>query len=159
MIEHLYIHVPFCAAKCRYCGFYSVVGDEETHRRFAPLPGRELALRSPEPLRPLTLYMGGGTPGILEPEAFSALVRSLGQHCRFDALEEWTAELNPASVTPERIRTLRHVGVKRVSVGVQCLDDGILRTMGRTHDAECAVKALKLLRQGGFTSLGVDLIA
>jgi oxygen-independent coproporphyrinogen-3 oxidase len=158
-VPHLYTHVPFCATKCHYCGFYSVTAEVGTHAAFAPLPGAELASLAAGNLRPATIYFGGGTPGLLGPEGLTALADALRPLLVLDQLEEWSVELNPAGVTPQLAAALRRIGVNRVSLGVQSWDDATLLRIGRRHDAATALRALRLLREGGFDRLGIDLIA
>jgi oxygen-independent coproporphyrinogen-3 oxidase len=158
-VRHLYAHVPFCAAKCQYCGFYSVTADADTRAAFAPLPGVELAALAGDNLHPATIYFGGGTPGLLGPDVLTALADALRPRLVLDRLEEWSVELNPAGVTPQLVAALRRIGVNRVSLGVQSCDDATLRRIGRLHDAAAGMRALQLLREGGCDRLGVDLIA
>lgn len=162
---HLYVHVPFCDGKCRYCGFYSVQSDHATRQAFAPWPGSELALRAestglPADARsPRTVYVGGGTPGMLGPEGFSALVRELRRTVSLDAVEEWTVELSPTTAGPALLAGLRACGVNRISMGVQSFDDAVLRAMGRRHTAADIVQAVAAVKSAGFANFGLDLIA
>ncbi len=153
----LYVHVPFCRSKCRYCDFYS-------------LPSISLV---PEWLRALeqeailyrdrfasfdSLYLGGGTPSLLSTGALARLVEILAGH--FDILPdaEVTLEANPNDVTPERLRRYRELGFNRISLGVQSLEDGELAFLGRRHSALQAARAMERVRASGFPAFGVDLI-
>jgi oxygen-independent coproporphyrinogen-3 oxidase len=163
-LEHLYVHVPFCAAKCQYCAFYSVVAEAGERHAFEALPGRELRLLA-GPVwdgpagAPRTLYFGGGTPGLLGGEGLRALADGLWQALDRGRLEEWTVELNPATVTPGLVAVLRGMGVNRLSMGAQCFEDGVLQAIGRPHDAATTVRAVASARAAGFENLGLDLIA
>lgn len=164
MAHHLYIHVPFCDGKCHYCGFYSVMVSPHLTSLYRELPARELArLLSdlPEaadgPVR--TVYFGGGTPALLGCEGLQALKESLDAILPLKAVTEWTVELNPASVTPDLIRTLRSLGVNRASIGVQSFDDATLARIGRRHSAATALRAIRLAQDLGFENTGIDLIA
>jgi oxygen-independent coproporphyrinogen-3 oxidase len=163
-IEHLYVHVAFCDGKCDYCGFYSVVADAGVQEAYAPLPGRELRALLAEGtvaqgVAPRTLYFGGGTPGILGSQGLRTLVDGLWQSTDPGRVEEWTVELNPATVTPVLADVLAGLGVNRVSVGAQCFDDDVLRSIGRRHDAAAVERAVHILRAAGFANIGLDLIA
>ena len=159
---NLYVHIPFCAAKCRYCGFYSVVPREDDMSDYVRLPALEARLRPGDfPDAPRTIYFGGGTPSVLGAEGFKALVRALRDDAGIDfaAAEEWTAEVNPASASCELFRAMRQAGVTRISVGAQSFCDATLARIGRLHDAEAVRRAFALARDEGFEDIGLDLIA
>lgn len=159
-VRHIYVHVPFCDGKCRYCGFYSVVADVAARRRFAPLPAAELGqLCGDAAPRPATLYCGGGSPAQLGPEGFALLARSLRARILPGRLEEWSVEVDPGGATPPLLAVLRDAGVTRVSIGVQILDDDVLRRFGRRHDAAAAEAAARRVMAAGFDNWGIDLIA
>lgn len=151
----IYVHVPFCHAKCAYCDFYSVA---DTWRRdlFVDCVGREYEARKHElggePVR--TVYFGGGTPSILSGEA----VRRLASYFPLGDVEEFTIEVNPEDVTPAAVDAWRAAGVNRVSMGVQSLVDDELRTVRRRHSAADALEAIDILRRSGIENLSVDLI-
>ncbi len=158
---NLYVHIPFCAAKCRYCGFYSVVPREGDMADYARLPALEARLRPGDfPDAPKTVYFGGGTPSLLGAEGFEALVRSLRDDAGLDLVgaEEWSVEVNPASATRELFRAMRRAGVTRVSIGAQSFCDATLARIGRVHDAEAIRRAFTLASGEGFEDVGLDLI-
>jgi oxygen-independent coproporphyrinogen-3 oxidase len=162
--EHLYVHVPFCDGTCVYCGFYSVPGTAASRAAYAPLPGRELRawLYTNGVLRPAavrTVYVGGGSPGALGETGLRALLEGLAERVEGAAVEEWTVELNPATLSAGVPAVLARSGVNRVSLGVQAFDDGVLRDLGRRHTAADAERALETLRRAGIANLGLDLIA
>ncbi|MDE6288547.1 MAG: coproporphyrinogen III oxidase family protein, partial [Muribaculaceae bacterium] len=150
----LYIHIPFCRSKCIYCDFYStpsLKNMEEVVRGII----KEYACRRHEVTGTFkTAYLGGGTPSILPPELLSKLVSSLD----IDSVEEFTIEVNPDDVTPEAAKLWKSLGINRVSMGVQSLDDGILRWMRRRHDSATALNAIEILRTAGFDNISCDLI-
>ncbi|MBN1341703.1 MAG: radical SAM family heme chaperone HemW [Phycisphaerae bacterium] len=163
-IQHLYVHVPFCDGKCDYCGFYSVVAHDAARQAYAPLPGRELRAMLDkgtvsQTAAPRTLYIGGGTPGMLADHGLRRLVEGLREAVNLEDVEEWTVELNPATVTPALADTLAILGVNRVSLGAQCFDDDVLRSLGRRHDVKAIVRAMDVLTEAGFQNTGLDLIA
>ncbi len=164
MPAHLYIHVPFCDGKCHYCGFFSVVATPSVVDLYSTLPAKEYDCRRAQ-LPELdesalcTLYMGGGTPAMLGSEGLKRLAGALCERFPFDTLEEWTVELNPASASAGLLKTLSAIGANRISIGVQSFDDATLARMGRRHDAEDAVAAIKRAQDAGFENTGIDLIA
>lgn len=148
----LYIHVPFCHAKCRYCDFYSMSSFEKADG-YLQLIQREWELRRGEIDSPETIYFGGGTPSILPLDRVSSLRTWLP-----DVVTEFTVEVNPEDVTPAVAATWRDVGANRVSMGVQSLSDAELQSVGRRHSALQAVQAFKTLRNSGFDNISVDVI-
>ncbi|MBD5215460.1 MAG: radical SAM family heme chaperone HemW [Bacteroidales bacterium] len=151
----IYVHVPFCHAKCAYCDFYSLA---DTRRRsaFVDRVGQEYAARVDElgssPVR--TIYFGGGTPSILPADDFELLAAFFPK----DEVEEFTIEVNPEDVTAEAVAAWRSAGVNRVSMGVQSLVDGELAVVRRRHSAADALQAIDTIRAGGIANLSVDLI-
>jgi oxygen-independent coproporphyrinogen-3 oxidase len=155
----LYIHWPFCAAKCPYCDFNSHVRDRVDHDAFAAALRRELAREAARAgRRPLgSIFFGGGTPSLMRPETVAALVADAT--ALFDPLPdlEVTLEANPTSVEAGKLRAFREAGVNRASLGVQALDPASLAFLGRRHDVAEATAALELAR-AVFPRLSFDLI-
>ena len=153
---NLYVHVPFCVSKCRYCAFHSETGAAAASvAAFPGLIARELALRAPG-TPPTTLYVGGGTPSILGADGFRALAASLPDPAPG---AEFTVELNPADVDASFADALRAAGVTRASLGAQAFDDVALRFLGRRHTAADTLAAVSTLRHAGFDNVSLDLIA
>ena len=154
----IYVHVPFCARRCRYCAFVSSVWREVPSDAFAQGIERELDARAAECgfSRIKTLYFGGGTPTMLHDDAIEAITA----HCvrRFGVPQETTLEANPEHVTRERAERWKSLGVTRVSLGVQSFDDAMLRLLGRHHDARRAVDAVDAIRAAGIAEVSIDLI-
>ncbi|MEG1553247.1 MAG: radical SAM family heme chaperone HemW [Kiritimatiellia bacterium] len=155
MISHLYLHVPFCTGRCRYCAFLS-------HLPFDQLPSyvetlcEEARIRA-VPLAALeTLYCGGGTPSLLGEGGFEALMSSGIFTLRDDS--EWTVELHPATVTESLVRTLAGLGVNRFSIGVQSFNDETLARCQRRHSVAQAYRAIDIARKF-VPDTGIDLIA
>ncbi|WP_424810623.1 radical SAM family heme chaperone HemW [Roseococcus sp. YIM B11640] len=164
----LYIHWPFCASKCPYCDFNSHVrGGGVDHARHREALRRELAfeaerIAASEPGRNskpalASIFFGGGTPSLMEPETVAALIADARAH--FDAAPgiEITLEANPTSVETGKLREFAAAGVNRASLGVQSLDAEALRFLGRRHDVGQAIAALEAAR-GIFPRLSFDLI-
>ena len=157
----IYIHVPFCRSKCHYCDFYSVTEmDRELSDGY--LDAICDHIRETGPLAPNyrvdTVYFGGGTPSYFGAEGMAVILSTIRR--AFDVANdaEITFEANPDSIDPKLLRRLRGEGFNRVSLGVQCSDDAILEAIGRPHDFETAVDAVKMIRRAGFKNLSLDLI-
>lgn len=156
----LYVHVPFCVAKCSYCGFYSTAYDRDNAEAFIKALTRESETCQQffEPHVFDTLYLGGGTPSLLSPELTDSLFDTLRSHFTFDRLLETTIEANPNSISPEKMRVWRERGVNRLSLGIQSFSDEVLAKLGRSHTAHDASEAFKIARDRGFRNISIDLI-
>ncbi len=161
----LYLHTPFCATKCPYCDFASGVFPESEVVTYLEAVGVEIERTAADPaLAPLvaagvvtSIFCGGGTPSHLSGAALAQLVGALRARFRIAAGAEFTVEANPESLTAEKAELLRDLGVSRLSLGVQSLDDTVLKRLGRPHDAASALAAARVARSR-FPRLNVDLI-
>ena len=155
----IYVHWPFCRAKCPYCDFNSHVREAIDQSRWRDALLTELAHYAAEtPRRTVTsLFFGGGTPSLMEPETTAALIGAVRRHWSTASDLEITLEANPTSVEIARFRGFRDAGVNRVSIGVQALDDQVLKFLGRQHSAGEAIRALEIGR-ATFPRLSFDLI-
>jgi oxygen-independent coproporphyrinogen-3 oxidase len=155
----LYIHWPFCLAKCPYCDFNSHVRDHIDQARFAAALRAELAWEAARlGRRPLvSIFFGGGTPSLMAPATVAALIDDATRLFAPTPDVEITLEANPTSVEQERLAAFRTAGVNRISLGVQSLDDMALASLGRKHSAAQAVAALETARRL-FPRLSFDLI-
>ena len=156
----VYVHWPFCAAKCPYCDFNSHVRHQAIDQpRFAAAFAREIAyMRRLSGARTVTsIFLGGGTPSLMEPETVGAIMDAIAREWDVPDGIEVTLEANPSSVEAKRFRGYRDAGVNRVSLGVQALDDRDLRLLGRLHDVADALKAVRLARDL-FPRMSFDLI-
>ncbi len=159
----IYVHVPFCARKCAYCDFYSVVAGETAFDEFCALLAREMELfraASPaEAARPAdTVYFGGGTPTVLGTARLCALLSALRVRLPVGPGAEITVEANPGTVTEEGLAALRAAGFNRLSIGVQSFDPAALAVLGRIHGVEEVRAACRGARRARFSSVGFDLI-
>ncbi|HEY1435641.1 MAG TPA: radical SAM family heme chaperone HemW, partial [Thermoanaerobaculia bacterium] len=154
----LYAHLPYCASRCGYCAFV-VTTDGSSRDRYLDAIEREAALLEAEAsaARFDSIYLGGGTPSLLPPEAIARLLAALRSRFRVETGAEITLEANPEDVTPGIVSAWRAAGVSRVSVGVQSLSDAELEAVGRRHDAARARAALATLSGSGLSISG-DLI-
>jgi oxygen-independent coproporphyrinogen-3 oxidase len=156
----VYVHWPFCLSKCPYCDFnshvrHAPIDEERFVRAFtreiettaARVPGREVS----------SIFLGGGTPSLMQPQTVGAILDAIGKHWRIAGDVEVTLEANPTSVEATRFRGYRAAGVNRVSLGVQALDDGSLKALGRLHTAREALDAVAIARSA-FDRYSFDLI-
>jgi oxygen-independent coproporphyrinogen-3 oxidase len=153
----LYIHVPFCASTCDFCAFYQVHPTAESVEGFMKCVEAEAALVDWRG-SPTTVFWGGGTPGLLSPADLGRLAGIVLGLSGGAAPREWTVELAPASVTPERLAVLRSAGVTRVSLGVQSFRPALLDSLGRAHTREQVYRAYERIRSAGFASVNLDLM-
>lgn len=147
----IYLHIPYCKAKCRYCDFYSAPGARGVPQPYVDALLRELAKND---RRPDTLYFGGGTPALLSPAQAASLIQAANPLPG----AEITLEANPDTVTRETLHGFRAAGVTRISFGVQSANDTQLRRLGRTHTAAGAAEALRMAREAGFPEICGDIM-
>jgi putative oxygen-independent coproporphyrinogen III oxidase len=156
----VYVHWPFCLSKCPYCDFNShvrhVAVDQE---RFARAFAREIETTAARigPRDVTSIFLGGGTPSLMQPQTVGAILDAIGRHWHVAEDVEVTLEANPTSVEATRFAGYRAAGVNRVSLGVQALDDPSLKMLGRLHSAEEAMAAVKIAR-AAFDRYSFDLI-
>lgn len=154
----LYLHVPFCESRCRYCAFVSGTRLERMPW-FVEGILQEARLWSRRPWGSFrTFYVGGGTPSLLPLSQWTDLVRGIRETLSIDPAGEWTLEANPQDVTEDRLRAWQALGFRRLSLGVQSLRDDFLRLLGRRHDAAQARLSMRTAREQGIENLGIDLI-
>ena len=159
MIRHIYVHIPFCARICPYCAFYKDLLDRSETARFCEAILRDLDQQCAAfAIMPRSIYLGGGTPTALSTPQLEFLLGGFRQRLDLSALEEWTVEANPGSVSARKAASLRKLGVNRISLGVQSWDEGLLKLLGREHNAPQAEKSFQILRGAGFSNINVDLM-
>ena len=169
----IYIHIPFCRSFCTYCDFYSEAVPGCAGSRKAEfeqglflkyqnaLCAEILSRRSEITSEINTLYIGGGTPSVLPPSFFEAVLEALSHAGVRTDFDEFTVEVNPEDVVEkgeEYIRALARMGVNRISMGVQSFDDGILKWMNRRHNAQTARRAYEIIESAGMDNISIDLI-
>ncbi len=156
MTGGVYLHVPFCTAKCPYCDFYSQHGSAAEYDRYLAAMHRAID-RFNGALDADTVYFGGGTPVLLGAERLTALLNAVKR--RFGGhLAEVTIEANPCSVDALFLRQLAEGGFNRISFGVQSMNNETLRTLGRRHSAECAAEMILAAKRAGFAHISADLM-
>lgn len=161
----VYVHVPFCATTCDFCAFYQTVPKGDAVKHYLDGVESEAGLvewthsSSPdEGRRPVTTaFWGGGTPGLLRPAEIERLGRTMLLYCGGQP-EEWSVELAPATVTEDRLKVFKELGVTRISMGVQSFDEAMLDALGRQHTTKQIHRAYELIRAQGFASVNIDLM-
>lgn len=156
----VYVHWPFCLSKCPYCDFNSHVRHTAIDQpRFARAFAQEIAATAARtgPRNVTSIFLGGGTPSLMQPETVGAILDAIGRHWHVADDVEVTLEANPTSVEATRFAGYRAAGVNRVSLGVQALDDASLKMLGRLHSAAEAMEAVAIARRA-FDRYSFDLI-
>jgi len=153
----LYIHIPFCVKKCIYCDFYSIVNLSRIPR-FLDALEREMGMRRGLQLTFDSVYIGGGTPSVLDAGDIGRLVETAWK--QFDILpdSEITLEANPGTLCAEDLKAYRQCGINRLNIGVQSFHRENLGFLGRIHSGRQALEAIQWARQAGFDNIGLDLI-
>ena len=169
MARHIYVHNPFCARKCPYCDFYSVT-DISCTEAFYKAAVKEAELlgsvidetTGTNPLTDIdnrdTVYFGGGTPSVPDSRFITDLLKAIKKAFNIDSDAEITIEVNPSSITSEKLTEYLQAGFNRISLGVQSLDDEVLKTLGRLHDSKGAINAIEKIKAAGFSNISADLI-
>lgn len=157
----IYIHIPFCRARCSYCDFATGVYERPLAQRYVRAVAREISAFNLSEGTPEveTIYFGGGTPSLLAPSEVAQILEAVRKRFRVRADAEVTMEMNPGTVTLDRLREFRVLGINRASFGAQTFDDFELRRLGRTHTAGDVRETITNLREAGFTNVSFDLIA
>lgn len=151
--------MPFCVRKCDYCDFYSRGGaDESEIAAYADTVIKHMEMSHDKELFCDSLYFGGGTPSLMNEDDVGKIIEAAGKNFDLALESEITTEVNPGTVDREKFRRLKNVGVNRVSLGVQSLDDAELRVLGRLHDADAAQKALEQAFAAGFDNVSCDVM-
>ena len=152
----LYIHIPFCVQKCRYCDFISYCGREELYDNYIEALAAEMKEYKGSVVD--TIFMGGGTPTALNAVQLDKLCKAINNNFNISADYEFTSEANPGTLDKEKAGVLLDNGVNRISLGVQSFNDYELKKIGRIHDAQTAYKTVELLNNSGFDNISIDLM-
>lgn len=157
----LYLHIPFCARKCRYCDFLSWPAAEREQREYLELLLLEIEKQSffYKDYDVASVFVGGGTPSLLAADAINILFEKLNHDFATKKDCEITVEANPDSLTTEKLTAFSRAGVNRLSIGLQSTDDEELRRIGRLHDYQTFCRAYENARQTGFRNINIDLMA
>lgn len=158
MFNRLYIHVPFCVEKCHYCAFVSKKPEKDELAEYPKLLLRELQLHSSSASPLASIYFGGGTPSLLQPEHLSLLLEGISNQIGIEKDAEITLEANPGTVDLNSLKAFREPGINRISLGIQSFDDNFLNRLGRIHSADQSRQAFRDAREAGFKNISIDLI-
>lgn len=154
----VYIHIPYCRQKCNYCNFFSVVSRKSAPEMIGAIC-REIDIRtSSKNLSVETLYLGGGTPSLLDKRLLSQLFDTLNRQFSISEGSEITLEANPDDINPDNLSFWKSIGINRLSIGIQSFRDEDLKYLNRVHSAETAIDCIRLAREFGFPDLTIDLI-
>ncbi len=157
----LYVHVPFCRSKCAYCDFNSFVpGSGELMSRYvsALIEHMKVYRDGTRDYSPDTVFIGGGTPTALPQEELVRLIRGIRRRFDITKKAEFTVEANPATVTPKLLRSLRRLGVNRLSFGLQSADNRELRALSRIHTRQQFLESYRMAREAKFDNINIDLM-
>ena len=157
----LYIHIPFCVQKCRYCDFLSFPAGEDEKADYVTLLCEELEKRSTcfSDHSIATVYVGGGTPSCLSAEQMNRIFEKVKACYRLQEEAEVTVEVNPGTVEGEKLLAYRNMGINRLSIGLQSTHDSLLKTLGRIHTLEDFLHTYHGARKAGFDNISVDLMS
>ncbi|MGM9921785.1 MAG: radical SAM family heme chaperone HemW [Bhargavaea sp.] len=162
MTDGLYIHIPFCHQICFYCDFNKVFFKNQPVDEYIDCLGEELRMMRREGMfgsdGPLTIFLGGGTPTALEDRQLEKLFAYIDSAVPKDRLIEFSTEANPDELTPDKLAILWENGVRRLSIGVQSFDAGLLERLGRTHSPNDAERVVRQARDTGFENISIDLM-
>ena len=156
----LYIHIPFCVSKCRYCTFNSYAGLSHLYEGYAEALAQEVGLygEGMGRVEAGTVYLGGGTPTVLSVEPVAGILQACKQHFALPEDAEISVEANPGTVDTGYLSALRELGVNRLSLGAQSFSDEMLALLGRVHTADETRETYHLARKTGFENINLDLI-
>lgn len=159
----LYVHIPFCVRKCNYCAFLSGASDEALRERYVKALCEEIRIRAmlmSDHERGVfdTIFFGGGTPSLLTSAQVARIIDELKMNFDIDSEAEVTLESNPKALSMESLKGYRDAGVNRLSMGVQSMDDDILRRLGRIHTARDVIRDVQNAREAGFDNINLDLM-
>ena len=162
MIDSIYIHIPFCKKKCYYCDFISYSQTENIYKKYVDALLKNIEYYSKKinikNYKVNTIYIGGGTPSIINSSEIVDIIKYIKE--KFDVLEgaEITIEVNPGTVDEKKILDYKSVGINRLSIGCQAVQDSLLKMLGRIHNFDEFINTYKKARKLGFDNINVDLM-
>lgn len=157
----LYVHIPFCVRKCHYCDFLSFSATEEVKEQYVQALCKEIISFKEEETSCMvtTIFFGGGTPSILKGEQMERIMKAIKETFYIDENAEITIEMNPGTVTKEKLEQYKRIGINRLSIGLQTTDDNRLQLLGRIHTYEQFLNNYQWAREVGFQNISVDLMS
>ena len=154
----IYIHIPFCKSRCKYCDFFSTTHLQK-QAQYVEAVLAEWQMRQHQLSEPIhTIYIGGGTPSTLDNTALDRILQAILSTCPDSRPHEITIEANPGDITLEKAQAWRAMGINRLSMGVQSFHDHLLQLIGRRHNANQAIQAVQLAQAAGFDNISIDLM-
>ena len=154
----IYIHIPFCKSRCKYCDFFSTTHLQK-QAQYVEAVLAEWQMRQHQLSEPIhTIYIGGGTPSTLDTIALARILQAILSTCPDSRPHEITIEANPGDITLEKAQAWRAMGINRLSMGVQSFHDHLLQLIGRRHNANQAIQAVQLAQAAGFDNISIDLM-
>jgi oxygen-independent coproporphyrinogen-3 oxidase len=154
----IYIHIPFCKSRCKYCDFFSTTHLQK-QAQYVEAVLAEWQMRQHQLSEPIhTIYIGGGTPSTLDNAALDRILQAILDTCTDHRPHEITIEANPGDITLEKAQAWRAMGINRLSMGVQSFHDHLLQLIGRRHNAKQAIEAVQLAQAAGFDNISIDLM-
>lgn len=156
----IYVHIPFCKQKCSYCDFLSFASKEKWIKEYITCLQKEIQHILLKEKQVTTIYIGGGTPSYLSVEEIKPILKELKEKIKVknDDSIEWSIEVNPGTVSKEKLELYKKMGINRLSIGLQETDDKLLEKIGRIHTYEDFEKTYQLASRIGFSNINVDLI-
>ena len=154
----LYIHIPFCRQRCGYCSFVSYAGRDADIPAYVSALTQEISIRRQDSVGVSTIYFGGGTPSLLAADSLDKIFKAIRTCYKVVDNAEITLEANPGTIDRAYLKAIHSLGVNRLSLGVQSLDDGELQLLGRIHTANEALESIRQAKEAGFTNISLDFI-
>ena len=154
----IYVHIPFCKQKCSYCDFISYCDKNDLIEKYIKALKQEIKNSSVNEYEISTIYIGGGTPSYIESKYISEILKTIKQKYNINRNVEITIEVNPGTVTKEKLRDYVEAGINRISIGLQSCNNNLLKMIGRIHTYEEFLSTYKLAREVGFKNINVDLM-
>ena len=157
----VYIHIPFCKQKCYYCDFFSYANSEKYFDKYVQALIMEIdnfLQKNNNEIEAETIYIGGGTPSIIDAKYIEKIMTKLQEKGLTEIAKEITIEVNPGTVTEEKLAIYKKIGINRLSIGLQSTDNTILKQIGRIHSYEDFLNTYELARKIGFKNINVDLM-
>lgn len=156
----VYIHIPFCKSKCHYCDFLSFPNKNDVMDKYFDYLNKEIALYSEmvKDYSVKTIFLGGGTPSNVESKYIFDILNSIHKKFNIDKVNEVTIEVNPKTVNEDKLKIYKNIGINRISMGAQTLNDNLLKEIGRVHTVRDFYDSFNLIRSFGFENLNIDLM-
>lgn len=157
----IYVHIPFCVKKCNYCDFVSAPAAKQEQRKYVESLCRQIRSygNTAKAYRVISIFIGGGTPSILEEERIADIFKALYDTFYIEENVEITIEMNPGTITEDKLKVYQKVGINRLSIGLQSADNRELQILGRIHDFEDFLETYRMARETGFNNINVDLMS